>query len=67
MEEPAQCTVLAEIPAARLSPDSSSQLLALHQLPQRTQVLRDRHGSAVMEDYEPSDSTGRLRLLRRGK
>ena len=50
---------------SRLAPPS--QLLALHQLPQRTQVLCNRHGSVVMEDDGPSGSTGRLRLLRRGK
>jgi hypothetical protein len=44
-----------------------SQLLVLHQLPQRTQVLRDRHGSIIMKDDEPSGSNGRLHLLRRGK
>jgi hypothetical protein len=62
MDAPVQCTVLAEIPATRPSPDPPYQLLALHQLSQRTQVLRDRHESALREDDEPSDSTGRLRL-----
>jgi hypothetical protein len=67
-----QCAVLAEqIPATRPSPDPPQSVavtaLALHQLPQRTQVLYGSHRSVGMEDHGPSDSTERLRLLRRGQ
>jgi hypothetical protein len=49
-----------------LSRHPPSQLLALHQLPQRTQVLCGSHRSVGMEDDGQSDNTGCLCLLRPG-